>query len=48
MDLAIDLNMPNTSAVVKYEEGRKIPCLYRLHEIAKALEIDLKDLIPEI
>lgn len=46
IDVAIDLGMPNSSQIAKYEDGKTIPSLYILHQIAKAMDVDIKDLIP--
>jgi transcriptional regulator with XRE-family HTH domain len=40
--------MPNSSQIAKYEDGRTIPSLYVLHKIAKALDVDINQLIPEL
>jgi transcriptional regulator with XRE-family HTH domain len=48
LDVAIDLGMPNSSQIAKYEDGRTIPSLYVLHKIAKALDVDINQLIPEL
>ena len=48
LDVAIDLGMVNSSQIAKYEDGRTIPSLYILHQIAKVLDVDIRQLIPEL
>jgi transcriptional regulator with XRE-family HTH domain len=48
LDVAIDLGMPNSSQIAKYEDGKTIPSLYILHQIAKALDVDINQLIPKL
>lgn len=47
-DIAIDLRTSNNSLISGYEKGTCVPSIYRLYQIAKILEVELIDLIPEI